>query len=119
MTKTEAVRNVFDHHWPSDEQLVDFAEQGAGFGGDDGYYGLLYPDDLDEYDKEVNGEFIPEGYIEVYYWNGPQDIIHVEESFYLEELLNYLKEKGNSILTSRVELLITNLASGREKTRRF
>lgn len=109
MNKTEAIENIFNYDWPSDEQLVDFAERSTGFGGDDGYYGILYPEDLDEYDKKVNGDFIPEGFIEIYYWNGPEDIVHVEEQFYLQQLLTYLKKNASSTLVTRVELLITSL----------
>ena len=89
MNKIEAIRNLFQFNWPSNEQLIEFTEKGHGFGGDNGYYGLTYPSDLDEYSK-ANGEFVPEGFLEVYYWSEPNDFVHVKENNYLLGLANYL-----------------------------
>ncbi|MCE2572986.1 hypothetical protein [Motilimonas eburnea] len=108
MNNTQAVAILLSHDWPSDTQLVDFAERGVGFGGDDGYYGLIYPDDLDEYDKEVKGEFIAQGWLEIYLGYDSKDVVYVEERFYLEALLAYFRSKGASLLTARVERLIAN-----------
>jgi hypothetical protein len=109
MTETEAIRNLFLYSWPSDAQLVDYAEKGHGFGGEDGYYGVIYPNDLDEFDK-ANGETIQQGYLEIYYWNDPDSYIHVTEEQYLTELAGYLRTKKLLDLAVRAERLITSLS---------
>ncbi len=40
---------LFSQFFPSDEQLVEFALKRHGYCMDNGYYGVTYPDDLDEY----------------------------------------------------------------------
>ncbi len=107
MNEIEVIRRLFDFNWPSDDELVEFAEKKTGYGGDDGYYGVLYPGDLDDYDKEVDGYHIPDGMIEVAYWNGDDDVIQVPEELYLQELLIYLKTNEKHELSSRIGKLLT------------
>jgi len=43
MNKEEALIRLLGFNWPSDDEKVEFAKDGHGFGGDDGYYGLSLP----------------------------------------------------------------------------
>ena len=90
MNRAEIFAQVFSNRWPSPEDLVKYAQEKRGYGGDDGYYGVTYPSDLDEYQKQVEGEFIPEGYVEVSYWDGDFQSIQIKEAEYLSALRAHL-----------------------------
>lgn len=103
LDRKEIYAQVFHVVWPSDEELVGYARKRHGFGGDDGYYGLTYPWDLDDYQIEVDGAFIEKGHVEIRYWNGDFATLQVPEIEYLNELLTYLKMKGQTVLADAVQ----------------
>jgi len=115
MNKEEAIQYLLRHNWPTDDELVEFAERGHGFGGDDGYYGITYPDDLDEYEIEVEKRKIPNGMIEIDYWDGQNDSLLVEEEFYLEKLKEYFANKGKLNDANKIDTLITKALSRRRE----
>lgn len=108
MNESEILEQVFSHGWPTGEDLVLYAIRRHGFGGDDGFYGVTYPDDLDEYQVEVKGEFIPEGFVEINYWDGEHKEIQVPELRYLESLKDHLRRTG-------LELLAEKLANAKQE----
>ncbi|EIZ1411942.1 hypothetical protein MOV01_004278 [Vibrio vulnificus] len=89
---------LFSQSFPSDEQLVEFALKRHGYCMDNGYYGVTYPDDLDEYEREVEGQCISEGMLRINYWDGSENESLVSERDYLSALKNYLTRKGNKEL---------------------
>ncbi len=89
---------LFSQSFPSDEQLVEFALKRHGYCMDNSYYGVTYPDDLDEYEREVEGQCIPEGMLRVNYWDGLEKERIVSEQDYLSALRGYLIQKGNKDL---------------------
>jgi len=102
MNIEEILDHVFSYKWPSDEKLVDYAIARHGFGGDDGYYGVTYPSDLDEYYTEVEGQYIPDGYVEINYWDGEQKEVQIPESEYLAALKRYLLNSGKKSLADLI-----------------
>lgn len=102
MNINDIAEQLFSYDWPKNKDLVQFAEAGHGFGGDDGYYGVIYPCDLDEYDREAEKSFIPEGFLEIYYWDGEVKEIQIQEKEYLLFLKNYLEKEGEKELITRV-----------------
>jgi len=96
---------IFSYDWPTNEGLVQFSEDGHGFGGDDGYYGVIYPCDLDEYDRGDEKNVIPGGFVEIYYWDGEVKEIQIEEKEYLSLLKNYLEDKEEYELVRRITKL--------------
>ena len=66
MELNKIIRQLFTYSFPSDEELVKFANARHDFGGDDGGYGVTYPTDLDEYEREIEQQVIPEGSLEIY-----------------------------------------------------
>lgn len=102
MNKKEIYDQIFSYNWPKAERLVEYANKKHGYGGDDGYYGVTYPTDLDEYDREVDNIIIPEGYVEINYWDGAHRDIQVTEKEYIVELRKYLRRTGNSVLSEKL-----------------
>ncbi|MGU5761570.1 hypothetical protein [Aeromonas hydrophila] len=94
MTESEIFSQVFDNRWPSPNELLDYANKRHGYMGDDGYYGVTYPGDLDEYQREVKGEYIPEGFVEVSFWDGSFNAIQISEEKYLTALKVHLINCG-------------------------
>jgi hypothetical protein len=90
MTKSEVFAQLFSFSWPKPVELVEYANSRHGFGGDDGYYGVTYPSDLDEYQVQVEGEFISEGSVEIHYWDGDFKDLQVTEQEYLGALRGHL-----------------------------
>jgi len=99
----EIVNHVFENNWPDNEELVEYAIARHGFCGDDGYYGVTYSSDLDEYDKEVDGRYIPDGYVEVNFWVGEDKIVQITESKYLEILKQHLLNLNETSLLCELE----------------
>jgi len=93
-------------HWHGLPDLAEFAEQGHGFGDDNGGFGVTYPGDLDEFDRE-SGEYIPEGFVEVYGFRGPPDgyEVLVPETVYLGQLASALSASGHTREAERVRSL--------------
>jgi len=83
----------------SHSEFVEFALARHGWGDSDGGFGVTYPADLDEYDKEVEGMVIPAGHVEIYGFWGPEHggyEITVKEADYIEELLLILEHEGHT-----------------------
>ena len=95
MTESEIFSQVFDNRWPSPNELVEYAKKRHGYMGDDGYYGVTYPGDLDEYQRDVEGEYIQEGFVEVSFWDGSFNSIKLSEEKYLAALKAYLINCGH------------------------
>lgn len=60
-------------HWRNIEELVQFALDRRGFGDTNGGFGILYPSDLDEYEKKTEGLNVPEGFVLAYGFGGSPD----------------------------------------------
>jgi hypothetical protein len=103
MRKSEIFEQLFDQNWPNEEDLVKYALDRHGFVGDDGYYGVVYPSDLDEYQREVEGEFIPEKHVEILYWDGQHQEMQCRESEYLVALKAHLLNVGCAQLAEKLE----------------
>ena len=102
MNINDIAEQLFSYDWPKNEELVQFAEAGHGFGGDDGYYGVIYFSDLDEYDRKEGKSFIPEGFVEIYYWDGEVKEIQIKEKEYLSLLKKHLEKEEEKVLITRV-----------------
>lgn len=102
MDTEEIVYKILSHHWPLDEELVSLALERRGFGGDDGYYGLAYPHDLDEYDQAL-GAGIPEGMLELTYFDDGIKEALIPERDYLELLEAFLRERNKSGLAKKMD----------------
>ena len=102
MNKQQIYKQLFSEDWPTNEELFTYANNRHGYGGDDGYYGVSYSSDRDDYQREVEGEYIPDGYLEVNYWDGEHRELQVLETEYLSELKNYLLSSGNEYLAKKI-----------------
>jgi hypothetical protein len=94
-------------HWSRLPKLAEFAALRHGFGDSDSGFGITYPGDLDEYDREVDGVRIPEGSVQVYGFWGPPDgyEVLVAELVYLTELAVVLSAKGHEPEAAQVRKL--------------
>ena len=101
MTENEILEQLFSLDW-APEQLVEFANKRHGYASD-GYTGITYPSDLDEYQKEVEGEFIPDGFIEIMYWDGAEKELLIREESYLAALKMHLMGIGHKSLASEID----------------
>jgi hypothetical protein len=57
-------------HWRDKPALAGFAAARQGFGDSDGGFGITYPSDLDEHDRDVEGVKIPDGHVLAYGFGG-------------------------------------------------
>ncbi len=82
--------------WRTLSQLSEFAVKRNGYGNSDGGFGIVYEHDLDDYDREVEGSFIPKGCVEVYgLWGKPDGYeFHINEKDYLQVLSEVLLKEG-------------------------
>ena len=88
--------------------LAGFAVDRHGYGNTDGGFGVTYPGDLDEDDREVEGCFIPEGSVEIYgFWGADAGgyEFQVPETTYLTVLSKVLRAKGLESDAATVEAL--------------
>jgi hypothetical protein len=101
-----AIREVI-RHWSRFPELAEFAARRHGFADSDGGFGVLYPDDLDEYDREVDGAHIPPGQVQLYgFWGPPEGYeILVSERLYLHTLAGALAAAGHTAEAARVRSL--------------
>lgn len=98
--------------WRTPTDLAKFARLRLGFGDSNGGFGIIYPGDLDEYQREVEGLNIPMGMVEVYgYWGLPNGYeFVVREIDYLGVLADYLREQGNIRESEAVHALMVRSA---------
>lgn len=106
MNADEIVGQILDSGWPTEAGIVEFAVQRRGYMGDDGYYGVTYASDLDDYDRSVEGRFIEPDHIELTYWDGEAKSITVPELAYLRAILDHLKSHEDSDLVEKVQTMI-------------
>ncbi len=99
---------IFDIGFTPDE-LINYAENGHGYMGDEGYFGITYPTDLDEYEIVHDKRNIPDGMVEIEYWDGEDKEVLIPLLKYLEALKLVLQEKSESSLVSRVDIIISKL----------
>ena len=94
--------------WPKITDLAGFAIKAHGFGDSNGGFGVTYPGDLDEYEREVKGESIPTGMVQIYgYWGPPSGYeVLVSEVLYLTTLVRTLRKQGHSNEAALVETLL-------------
>lgn len=103
-----ACREVIDA-WSNLAELVDFAEQRHGFGNSNGGFGVIYPDDVDEYMAQQEGVHVPYGSVLLYGYAfaiPPGYEILLEESVYLRNLVDVLREHGLTAEEERVIVLL-------------
>ncbi len=88
------------------DDLVNYAESGHGYMADEGFFGVTYPDDLDEYEKVHDGRNIPNGMVEIDYWDGEDIEVLISLSDYLHCLIKYLEKIGETSLVERVNKIV-------------
>jgi hypothetical protein len=83
-------------HWSDTASLVRFALDRHGFADSNGGFGITYPGDLDEYDREVLGRHIPDGFVLAYgFWGPPEGYeVLVPEWLYRDVLAEVLECLG-------------------------
>ena len=90
-------------------ELALFAEKRHGYGNSDGGFGVIYPEDLDEYQVQVEKVHIPEKHLLVYGYAHampPGYELLVLEKKYLSVLAQSLANLGLSSEAARVSALI-------------
>jgi hypothetical protein len=98
-------------HWSSLQELAQFATERHGFGDANGGFGIQYPSDVDEYDREVLGIKIPDGYVLAEGFGGESsdyggyDVL-VPESQYLTVLADELLRAGFEREAAEVHALV-------------
>ena len=100
------IREVIDS-WPQLAQLVSFATKRHGYCDSNGGFGITYPNDLDEYQREVDRQVMPEPMVEVFgYWGQTNSYsMLVTEAQYLRVLASLLRERGLEIEAGDVDKL--------------
>lgn len=96
MSNLEAdIRSVLQS-WSRPCELADFAQRRSGYGNSDGGFGLLYPHELDDFDRVADGLTIPVGQVRIYGFFGLPDgfEINVPETLYLQVLADFLETNG-------------------------
>jgi hypothetical protein len=98
------IREVIDS-WPQLLQLASFARKRHGYCDSNGGFGITYPNDLDEYQREIDQQVIPEHMVEVFgFWGQPNSYsILVSEAQYLRVLASLLKEQGLEIEANDID----------------
>ena len=100
--------------WRHPTELESFAENRHGYANSDGGFGVIYPEDLDEYDREVDKVHIPEGHLLVYgyaFVEPPGYEILILEDLYLGTLAQVLAELGLPNEAKRVSSLVKGSAA--------
>jgi hypothetical protein len=92
--------------WRSLDDLVQFALKRHGYGNSDSGIGVTYANDLDDYDRQVDGYDIAEGHVEVYYCWGPPDgyEIQIPEWMYRNLLAEHLQRAGRKADAERIRV---------------
>ena len=91
MDIANAVAQILTHTGFGPVRLASFAIAGHGFMGDEGFYGVTYPSDLDDWQREREGACIPEGFVEVTFER--EDFL-VPTAEYLRVLAQHLRNLG-------------------------
>lgn len=95
--------------WRNPVELAFFAEKRHGYGNSDGGFGIIYPEDLDEYQVEVEKIHIPKDHLLVYGYAhamAPGYELLVLETKYLSVLAQMLTNLGLSREAARVSALV-------------
>lgn len=97
--------------WRPVAQLAAFAQARHGYGDTDGGFGVTYPADQDEDERDAKGEAIPPGSVRVYgYWGAPDGYeFEVSEAFYLNVLIAVLEAHCLSMEAKSVKALRDSL----------
>lgn len=97
--------------WSNFADLVVFAESRHGYQNTDGYFGITYPSDVDDFDR-ANGHSIVDDFVEANAGYGVSAIEthQLPESEYLELLRQFLVLKDRPDLATRIEILLTKEA---------
>lgn len=103
MELEKIISHIFTYSFPSDEELVRFANARHGFGGDDGGYGVTYPSDLDAFEGEIEQQVIPEGSVEIYCSAYTDKDITISEHRYLSVLKKYLEKTSQQELACELD----------------
>jgi hypothetical protein len=100
--------------WSRLPELARFAQLRHGYENSDGGFGVTYPDDLDEFQRQVEGVQIPYGSLLVYgFANAPPygyELL-LREHYYLTVLADILSEAGHANEAATVR----SLAGGSER----
>jgi hypothetical protein len=87
----------------SDARLIEAAVQRRGLSNSDGGFGVIYPSDLDDYDRATQ-PLIPPGFVCVYTFFGARDgdEFTIPESLYLEvlELWLFMRDVKHEAITA-------------------
>ena len=90
------------------ESYVEYAISRTSYVGNDGYYGALYSEHLDEEDIDA-GVVIPEGQMLITYWDNDTCTVLMSEARYLAGLRAYLTTQQRNDLVTRLVNTYPNL----------
>ena len=93
-------------HWSDKPSLVQFALERHGYYAGDGGFGITYPGDLDEYEREIEVRHIPDGFVLACGFGGPPEGHQdpVPEWLYRDVLAEVLECLGMSREASSVRV---------------
>jgi len=94
--------------WSRLPELAKFAQCRRGYGNSDGGFGVIYPDDLDEFQRQVEGVQIPKGSLLIYGYANAQPPGYeflLSEHYYLTVLAGVLSEAGHANEAATVRAL--------------
>jgi hypothetical protein len=98
--------------WQFLSRLPEFATLRHGYCNSNNGTGVTYPDDLDEYDIEIEGTNIPQGWIQVFLFQDPilsgmgYEML-VPEHVYISALADALREANHWFQSVRMRRLAT------------
>lgn len=99
--------------WSNIQELSEFAKMRIGYCNSDNGSGVNYPEDLDEYQREVEGIHIPDGFVLVFGYTTalpPGYELLVKEETYLQVLESVLSEAGCTHESKAINDLLRTLA---------
>jgi hypothetical protein len=93
--------------------LAEYVTKRHGFGDTNGGFGVTYPGDLDDFDRDVEGACIPAGFVLAYgFWGLPDgDEVHVRESLFSEVVRQVLVLEGQDGLAEAVRAFQRSLVA--------
>ena len=85
-------------HWPDKAALARLAKERHGFADSNAGFGIVYPGDVDDVDRDLDGREIPNGFVLAYGFWGPPDgyEVFVPEWLYRDVLAEVLECLGMS-----------------------